>query len=234
MDPSPNWMQERLLASGMRPINNVVDITNYVMLETGQPLHAFDYAAVRDHQVVVRRAQPGERLRTLDGEDRALDRRMLAICDAAGPIALAGVMGGESSEVNPDTTAVLLEAANFNGINIRATSTRLHLRSEASARFEKGIGPEVAERAARRAAQLLIQVAGGRVAEGFIDAYPAPLAPPVIEVTEQRIRQVLGIQPEPRGCSHLAHGARLRGRAERRRQLSRRCSLLAHGCANRG
>ena len=195
--PSPPWMQERLLASGMRPINNVVDVTNYVMLEMGQPLHAFDYDTVRDHRVVVRRARAGERLRTLDGEDRPLDDRMLVIADPAGPIGLAGVMGGESSEVSAGTTAILLEAANFNGINVRATSTRLHLRSEASARFEKSIGPEVAERAARRAAQLLIAVAGGRVADGLVDAYPGRWEPPVIRLPEQRIIQVLGLEPRP-------------------------------------
>jgi len=195
--PSPPWMQERLLASGMRPINNVVDVTNYVMLELGQPLHAFDYDAIRDNRVIVRRARTGERLRTLDGEDRPLDERMLVIADPSRPVALAGVMGGESSEVSSGTKTILLEAANFNGINVRATSTRLHLRSEASARFEKGIGPEMAARAARRAAQLLIEVAGGQVADGLVDAYPGRWEQPVVRVPARRIIQVLGFEPAP-------------------------------------
>ena len=194
--PSPAWMQDRLLAAGMRPINNVVDVTNYVMLEMGQPLHAFDYDAVSEHRIIVRRARPGERLRTLDGEDRPLDDRMLLIADPQGPVALAGVMGGQASEVGPSTSRILLEAANFNGISIRATSTRLHLRSEASARFEKSIGPEVAERAARRAVQLLIETANAQAVDGFVDAYPRPWQAPVIGVGEDRIVRVLGVELE--------------------------------------
>jgi phenylalanyl-tRNA synthetase beta chain len=192
--PSPEWMQERLTAAGMRPINNVVDITNFVMLELGQPLHAFDYDRIADGRIVVRRARAGERLRTLDGEDRPLDERMLVITDPSGPVALAGVMGGETTEVSPATTRVLLEAANFSGINIRATSTRLHLRSEASARFEKSIGPEVALHAARRAVQLLVDLCGARAFGGFADAYPGAEPVTVVDVAPERIEQVLGVR----------------------------------------
>ena len=193
LGPSPQWMQDRLIAAGMRPISNVVDITNFVMLELGQPLHAFDYDKVAEHQIIVRRAHPGERLLTLDGEDRELDQRMLVIADPKGPIALAGVMGGQASEVGQDTKRILLEAANFNGINIRATSNRLHLRSEASARFEKGISPEVAIRGAERAVQLMVDLCGGRAAAGVVDAYPGRKPAEEILVEEERIRRVLGV-----------------------------------------
>jgi phenylalanyl-tRNA synthetase beta chain len=194
LGPSPQWMQERLIAAGMRPISNVVDITNFVMLELGQPLHAFDYDKVTEHRIIVRRARRGERLLTLDGEDRQLDERMLVIADPLGPIALAGVMGGQASEVGDATARILLEAANFNGINIRATSNRLHLRSEASARFEKSISPEVAFRAAERAVQLMVDLCDGRAAAGLIDVYPGKAPARDIEVTEDRIHKVLGIE----------------------------------------
>ena len=195
--PSPDWMQERLHAAGMRPINNVVDITNYVMLEYGQPLHAFDYDQIQQGQIIVRRARDRERFVTLDGVERELDERMLVIADPAGPVALAGVMGGAASEVGEWTTRVLLESANFNGINIRGTSTRLRLRSEASARFEKTIGPEVAMQAARRAVQLMAELCEGRAADGFADAYPGRQPEIVVELAGARIRAVLGIDVEP-------------------------------------
>ncbi|MGI8549935.1 MAG: phenylalanine--tRNA ligase subunit beta, partial [Dehalococcoidia bacterium] len=195
--PSPAWMQERLLAAGMRPINTIVDITNYVMLEYGQPLHAFDYDRITDQRIIVRRARDGEQLQTLDGETRTLDQQMLVIADPNGPVALAGVIGGMESEVSAQTTRVLLEAANFNGIDIRATSMRLHLRSEASARFEKSIGPGVAMDGARRAVQLLVELAGGRAAQGFVDAYPGCRPPTIVTLSEQRIHQVLGIDVAP-------------------------------------
>jgi phenylalanyl-tRNA synthetase beta chain len=193
---SPPWMQERLLAAGMRPINNVVDITNFVMLELGQPLHAFDYDRIAGREIVVRRATDGERLLTLDGEERRLDSRMLLVCDSSGPVALAGVMGGFATEVSQTTTTVLLEAANFNGINIRSTSTRLRLRSEASARFEKSIGPEVAAHAARRAVQLMVDLCGGRALNGYVDTYPGKRPETVVTVSADRIRTVLGVDVE--------------------------------------
>lgn len=193
---SPAWLQERLIAAGMRPINNVVDITNYVMLEYGQPQHAFDYDRIAEGRIIVRRGQADELLRTLDGVERRLDGQMLVIADPRGPVGLAGVMGGSESEVHAGTRRVLLESANFDGINIRRTGMQLGLRSEASARFEKSIGPEVAMIAARRAVQLLVEYYGATAA-GFVDVYPGKSPAPVISVTEQRIQKVLGMDVEP-------------------------------------
>lgn len=189
--PSPEWLQERLRVAGMRPINNVVDVTNFVMLELGQPLHAFDLATLRG-PIVVRRAQPGETLRTLDGEDRALRSSDLLITDESGPIALAGVMGGAATEVSDTTTRVLLEAARFDPPAIRRTSTRLKLRSEASSRFERGLSPELALHAARRAMQLLAGVCGGTVRRGLVDVYPVPHVAPTIAVPRARLDMLIG------------------------------------------
>lgn len=191
--PSPEWMQDRLKKAGMRPINNVVDITNYVMLETGQPLHAFDYDLVRDKRIVARRAKPGEKLVTLDDVEREFDGEMLLICDGGGPVGVAGVMGGGNSEVNANTRNVLLEVANFRAGSIRRTSTYLKLRTEASLRFEKGLGPEMAEYAQRRALHLFEQLTGGKVAKGLVDVYPGKQPRPTIVVEASRIEQVLGI-----------------------------------------
>ncbi|GIW18451.1 MAG: phenylalanine--tRNA ligase beta subunit [Tepidiforma sp.] len=192
--PSPAWMQERLRKAGMRPINNVVDITNYVMLETGQPLHAFDYDLVRGKRIVARRARPGERLVTLDGVEREFDGEMLLICDGEGPVGVAGVMGGGNSEVNDGTTRVLLEVANFRAGSIRRTSTLLKLRTEASLRFEKGLGPEMAMYAQQRALHLFETVCGGRIASGIVDVYPGKEPPRTIVLEAARIAQVLGIE----------------------------------------
>ncbi len=191
--PSPAWMRERLTRLGMRPINNVVDITNYVMLETGQPLHAFDYDLVRGKRIVARRAKPGEKLVTLDGVERELDSEMLFICDGEGPVGIAGVMGGGNSEVTANTRNVLLEVANFKPGSIRRTSTRLKLRTEASLRFEKGIGPEMAEYAQHRALHLFEQLTGGVIASGLVDVYPGKQPRPTIRVSDARVEQVLGI-----------------------------------------
>ena len=197
LGPSPAWMQERLVRHGQRPINNLVDITNYVMLETGQPLHSFDYDLVRGHAITARRAKEGERLTTLDGEERILDTNMLMICDAGGPVGLAGIIGGGNSEISETTETILLEVANFHPSSIRRTSSSLKLRSEASQRFEKGIGPAMAEYAQRRALHLYATYAGGRVAKGLVDVYPTPWEPAPITLTDARIEQVLGI-PVPR------------------------------------
>ncbi|MFQ5875209.1 MAG: phenylalanine--tRNA ligase subunit beta, partial [Dehalococcoidia bacterium] len=194
--PSPHWMQERLLAAGMRPINNVVDITNYVMLEYGQPLHAFDFDKVKDGRIIVRRARKGERLVSLDGEERALDEEMLAITDPRGPVGLAGVMGGANTEVLENTKAVLLESANFNNVNIRHTSTKLRLRSEASIRFDKGLSPELPLPALLRATQFLAELAGGTVAKGVIDVYPGKVERKPLHITSRRVEQVLGLRIE--------------------------------------
>lgn len=191
--PSPAWMQERLLKAGMRPINNVVDITNYVMLETGQPLHAFDYDLVRGKQLIVRRAEQGEKLVTLDGVEREFDSEMLLICDGEGPVSIGGVMGGGSSEVNENTRTVLLEAANFKPGGVRRTSAYLKLRSEASLRIEKGLGREMPVYAQHRALHFFEQFAGGTVAAGLVDVYPGREPARTIIVEAARIEQVLGI-----------------------------------------
>ncbi len=192
--PSPEWMQRRLLACGMRPISNVVDITNYVMLEYGQPLHAFDYRQIKGRKIIVRRAREGETLYTLDGVKRDLKPDMLAIADESDAIALAGVMGGGDSEVIDTTTTILLESANFNGPCIRRTSGRLGLRSEASSRFEKSISPDLAPMALHRATQLLVQIAGGRAAKGIADAYPGAKEMEPIMVPRERIGRILGME----------------------------------------
>ncbi len=191
--PSPPWMQERLIAGGMRPINNVVDITNYVMLELGQPLHAFDFARLGNAKIIVRRATPGEKLLTLDDTERALTPDTLVIADAEVPVALAGVMGGLDSEVTESTTTVLLESANFNPVSIRRTAMRLRARSEASSRFEKGLSPELTVVAARRATKLIVELGGGRAARGIIDVYPRKAREVTIELPRDRLRRVLGV-----------------------------------------
>ena len=175
--PSPFWMGRRLLAAGMRPINNVVDITNYVMLEFGQPLHGFDYELVRQRHIIVRRAHEGEEMTTLDDVKRKLTPEMLLITDPEGPTAIGGVMGGAISEVNAQTTTVLLEAANFKAGNIRRSATTLGLRTDASSRFEKGLDPNLAVIGANRAMQLMAEFAGGTVHPGIVDCYPHPVEP---------------------------------------------------------
>jgi phenylalanyl-tRNA synthetase beta chain len=177
MGPSPKWMAERIIASGMRPINTIVDVTNYVMLELGQPLHAFDYDKVAEHTIIVRRAKPGERITTLDGVERELTPEMLLITDPAGPTVIAGIFGGSRVEVSDETTGVLLEAAHFNPTSIRRTSQALGLRTESSGRFEKGPDTLLTEQAIDRAAQLIVELAGGTVAPGRVDVYPEPVMP---------------------------------------------------------
>ncbi len=196
--PSPFWMQQRLRRAGMRPINNIVDITNYVMLEWGQPLHAFDYdklAARADGgvpHIIVRRARDGERMRTLDGVDRTFTRDDLLITDEKGPIAIAGVMGGEETEIDESTVNILLESASFDPISIRRTSTRLKLPSEASYRFARVVPPELNHRGARRAVSLMAKLASGDVAPGMVDAYPVKQEQPVVEITAAEVNRLLG------------------------------------------
>ncbi len=191
--PSPQWMQDALVKAGQRPINSVVDITNYVMLEYGQPLHAFDFKAVKDRTVIVRQARPGEKLVTLDGESRTLAPPMLAIADSQDAVGLAGVMGGANSEMDEETTSVLLESASFDPINTRRTAATLRLNTEASYRFERGIRPELADRALRRATQLILDIAGGTACKGIVDLYPGRQEPQVLEISLARIRKVLGV-----------------------------------------
>jgi phenylalanyl-tRNA synthetase beta chain len=190
--PSPRHISARLDAAGIRPINNVVDATNYAMLEWGQPQHAFDLDTLPDGRIVVRTARAGEALTTLDGAVRGLDPEMLVIADARRPVALAGIMGGAETEIGPATRTVLLEAASFAPAGVRRTSRRLGLRTEASARFERGIDPEGTMRAARRCARLIAELAGGRVLRGAVDAYPDPSTRPVITLRLARIARLLG------------------------------------------
>ena len=192
--PSPAWMQQRLTACGMRPINNIVDITNYVMLEYGQPLHAFDFRRIGGAKIIVRRARTGEKLTSLDVVERALSPEMLVIADQAIPVAIAGVMGGADSEVTEITTSVLLESANFNQVSIRRTSVGLKLRSEASMRFERGISPELTVPALRRATQLMLQIAGGQAARGLADVYPGKKEAKVIQLRTPSVRRLLGLE----------------------------------------
>jgi len=190
---SPGWMRRRLQAVGVRPISNLVDVTNYVLFELGHPLHAFDYRRVAEGRIRVRRARAGERMTTLDGQERALEPRDLLICDPRGPVGLAGVMGGQNSEVADDTSRVLLEAAAFDPLSVRRTARRLGLHSEAATRFERGVDPEGAERASRRAADLLARLGGGRVALGGVDAYPRPPAQGRIRLRASRASSLAGI-----------------------------------------
>jgi len=192
--PSPQWLQERLLKAGQRPINNVVDVTNYVMLEYGQPLHAFDYDKVTEHHIIVRAAHPGETHTTLDGVERKLAPPMLVIADPRGAVGLAGIMGGANTEMTEATTAVLLESATFSPTNTRRTSQGLKLRTEASLRFEKGLQPELSEIALRRATKLIQELAGGAIAKGIIDVYPRRIQRPTIQLTASRLRKVLGAE----------------------------------------
>ena len=190
---SPPWMQERLIAAGMRPVNNIVDITNYVMLEMGQPLHAFDFKKLRGGTIVVRRAWPGEMLRLLDGTDTNLSGDMLVIADAEKAVAIAGVMGGEGSEVTPRTTTVLLESANFHAPGIRRTSQALKVRTDASLRFEKGLSTHLPPVAAQRVVKLMVEICGGKAAGGLLDVAPGKGKEARITLTQERLSRVLGI-----------------------------------------
>src|SRR5579883_2040957 len=200
--PSPHWMQERLRLAGMRPINNVVDITNYVMLEWGQPLHAFDYDQLKQRaaqsgrerpEIIVRRAKAGEKMTTLDGVERNLDESMLMITDTLGSIALAGVMGGTETEVSDSTRNILLESATFDGINNRRTAQRLKLPSEASQRFTKGVPATLNPIGARRAAALMRDHAAGSVVPGMVDTYPIQQQQRVVYITARNVRRILGM-----------------------------------------
>jgi len=196
--PGPVWMQDQVRKAGMRPISNIVDITNYVMLEWGQPLHAFDYDKLVARAngvptIIVRRAKPGETMKTLDGVDRTFNEDTLLICDTAGPIAVAGVMGGFETEIDEATTNILLESANFNFISIRRTTQALKLPSEASLRFGKGIHPELSAHAVTRASELMRVYAGGTIAQGKVDAYPLEPDPVVIELSTGEVERSLGI-----------------------------------------
>ncbi len=193
MGPSPTWLKARLVAAGQRPISNVVDITNYVMLLTGQPMHAFDLDEVRGRRIVVRRAREGERMTTLDGVERRLDPEMVVVGDAEGPSSIGGIMGGQVSEVSGKTTRVLMEAATWVGSNILRTSARLGLRSEASTRFEKQLHPDGAMAAERVAARLMVELCGARLVPGDLDVYPGRRAAREVALRPERVDRLLGV-----------------------------------------
>ena len=199
--PSPLWLKARLIAAGQRPINNVVDITNYVMLLTAQPLHAFDLDRVPDGELIIRTAADGERMTTLDGVERTFDAEAVLVCDRDGPSGIAGIMGGQASEVSESTTRVLLEVATWNGVNILRTSRKLGLRSEASNRFEKQLHPELAMRAQRVASRLIVELCGAKLVPGTIDA--AAEMPPArrARLRAHRAEALLGMRIEPELCA---------------------------------
>ena len=191
---SPAWMKERLKAIGLRPRNNVVDVTNYVMYECGQPLHAFDYEQIAGRKIIVRFTEGSSTFTTLDSKKRDLPDRTLMICDAEREVAIAGVMGGENSEVTDATTTVLIESAYFDPSTIRRTAKLLGLQTDASYRFERGVDSDGQVWAAARAAQLIAELAGGTIVEGMVDAHPAPIQPPVIVVRHKRVAQIMGLE----------------------------------------
>ena len=192
IEPSPYWMRRRLRASGVRPINNIVDITNYVMLEYGQPMHAFDYACLKGKKIIVRRANEGELLKTLDGNDRKLSTDMLVIADEGDPTGVAGVMGGFESEITEKTTTIVFESANFNGTSIRRTSTALGMRTDASSRYEKGLDPLNTLPAIERACELVTLLGAGEVVSGHVDVIAAEAKPLVLALDAARINALLG------------------------------------------
>ncbi len=192
--PSPRWMQRRLAASGIRPINNLVDITNYVMEEYGQPMHAYDLSTIAGHKIIVRRAKDGDVFQTLDGQDRALDADVLMICDAEKEVGIAGIMGGENSKITDDVTTVLFEAATFNGANIRKSAKRVGLRTDASGKFEKGLDPHNAEAAINRACQLIEEFGCGEVVDGIVDVCGQMKEEVVLPFEPERYNRLLGTQ----------------------------------------
>ena len=191
---SPWWLQKRLMYAGMRPINNIVDITNFVMLEYGQPLHAFDIKEVHGGKIIIDDAAPGEKFTTLDEAERTLTSDMLMIKDAERSIAIAGVMGGLNSEIAGDTRTIIIESANFNGDSIRTTAKKLGMRTEASVRFEKGIDPNLTEAAADRVCRLIEIIGCGKICKGSVDEYPNPVSAKTIDIRVSRINSVLGIE----------------------------------------
>jgi phenylalanyl-tRNA synthetase beta chain len=192
--PSPDWLAKRLAEIGQRPINNVADITNYVLHELGQPLHAFDLAKLSERRIIVRRAAAGEKLKTLDGVDRALDPEMLVIADAHSPVAIAGVMGGLDSEISTETTDVLIESAYFNPDSVRRTARKLGMDTEASRRFERGADCENVMQAQTRCVALICEIAGGVATEDAVDVYPNPLEPRIVDFRPPRVESVTSLR----------------------------------------
>ncbi|MDF2612913.1 MAG: phenylalanine--tRNA ligase subunit beta [Clostridia bacterium] len=190
--PSPKWLKDRLISAGLRPINNIVDITNYMLLEFGQPMHAFDYDKLAGHSIIVRNAADGEKMKTLFGDEITLDSSMLVIADQEKPVAVAGVMGGEDTKVTDETTTILFECANFNGYSIRQTSKKLGLRSDSSIKYTKGLDPNTITLALERAAQLISEVGAGEVVKGVIDVYPVKREKLTISYDIKWINKFLG------------------------------------------
>ena len=200
--PSPKWMRDRLRSCGVRPINNIVDITNYVMLEYGQPMHSFDYACLDGGEIVVRRAREGEPMSTLDDQERKLDAEMLVIADAKKPVGIAGIMGGANSEITESTQTVVFESANFNGTSIRLSSRRLGMRTESSGRYEKGLDSENTLPALQRACQLVELLGAGEVCDGIIDIDNSGYTPRRIKFEPERINRFIGIEAEEKDMLH--------------------------------
>lgn len=190
--PSPEWMQRRLAADGIRPINNIVDITNYVMEEYGQPMHAYDLDTIEGNKIIVRRANEGEKFQTLDGEERELDSSILMICDDKKPIGIAGIMGGENSKITDNVTTMLFEAACFDGTNIRLSGKKLGMRTDAQAKFEKGLDPNNAIEAMNRACQLVVELGAGEIVGGCVDIYPEVKTPTRVKYDADKINALLG------------------------------------------
>lgn len=203
IEPSPEWIQNRLIAAGMRPINNIVDATNYVMLELGQPLHAFDYTELNGSRIAVRRAEPGERMVSIDGVERELDPQMLVIADAEQPVAIAGVMGGADSEVSEHTATILLESAIFKPGSVRRTSKHLGLPTEASYRFERGVDPDGIRRALDRVTALILEMLPDAVVRDTVDLYPQPVQPQSISLRINKVNSLLGSNLSPSTMSAL-------------------------------
>jgi len=197
--PSPEWLTKRLEVIGQRPINNVADITNYVLHELGQPLHAFDLAKLAENRIVVRRAAKGESIKTLDGTDRKLDEQMLVIADAKRAVAVAGVMGGEDSEISNATSDVLIESAYFNPASVRRTARVLGLHTEASHRFERGADPEGVLRAQERCVALICEIAGGVATADALDVYPNRSSPGAVSLRRERVEAITGLAEDLAG-----------------------------------
>lgn len=200
---SPGWMQKRLIAVGLRPINNVVDITNYIMLECGQPLHAFDYNLVEGKQIIVKNAKQGDKFITLDGKERELNEKILLICDASKPVALAGIMGGENSEIKQDTKNVFIESAFFDPVQTRKSSKFLGLQTDSSYRFERGVDIDITEWAANRAAELIAELGDGEIVDGIIDEYPKKINKPVVKLEIDYLNKISGLDFNPESVSQV-------------------------------
>ncbi len=216
--PSPYWVQRRLKMAGMRPINNIVDATNYAMLEVGEPLHAFDYdvlvkrAGGKAPTIITRTAGAGEKLTTLDEVERTLNDFSVLVCDTAGALSIAGVMGGAESEVSEQTRTILLEGAAWNFINVRRTVNAQRLPSEAAYRFSRGVHPAMAEHGVRRGLELMRQWAGGAVCQGLVDNYALPAVDPTVEISPKQVQNWLGIELNPAEIAQILAAAGIQDR----------------------